>query len=53
MVRADARRITQEFIQVRAARMCNTLLPVEAEYFEYHWCTRVTNEMWAMESEFC
>jgi hypothetical protein len=32
MVRADARRITQGFIQVQSARMCNTLRPVEAEY---------------------
>jgi hypothetical protein len=32
MVRADARQITQEFIKVRAARMRNTLLPIEAEY---------------------
>jgi hypothetical protein len=39
MVRADARRITQGFIQVRAARMRNTLL-VEAEYLSItgvHW----------------
>jgi hypothetical protein len=33
MVCADARRITQGFIQVRAARMRNTLRPIEAEYF--------------------
>jgi hypothetical protein len=32
MVRADARRITQGFIHVRSARMCNTLCPVEVEY---------------------
>jgi hypothetical protein len=32
MVRAGARRITQEFIQVRAAGMRNTLRHVEAEY---------------------
>jgi hypothetical protein len=32
MVRTDARRITQGFVQVQAARMCNTLCPVEAKY---------------------
>jgi hypothetical protein len=32
MLHADARRITQGFIQVRAARMRNTLLPVDAGY---------------------
>jgi hypothetical protein len=32
MVRADAHRITQGFIHVRAARMRNNLRPVEAEY---------------------
>lgn len=32
MVRADARQITQGFMQVWAARMCNTLRPIEAEY---------------------
>lgn len=32
MVHAGIRRSIQEFIQVQAAEMCNTLLPVEAEY---------------------
>jgi hypothetical protein len=32
MVRMGARRITQEFIKVRAAGMRNTLHPVEDEY---------------------
>jgi hypothetical protein len=32
MVRMGARQITREFIQVRAARMCNTLCPIEDEY---------------------
>jgi hypothetical protein len=31
MVRASAHWITQEFIQVWVARMCNTLLPVETK----------------------
>jgi hypothetical protein len=32
MIRAGARQITQKFIHVRAAGMCNTLRHVEAEY---------------------
>ena len=32
MVRVGARQITQEFIQVQAAEVRNTLLPVKAEY---------------------
>jgi hypothetical protein len=33
MVRAGARPIAQGFIQVRADRMCNNLLPVEVVYW--------------------
>jgi hypothetical protein len=35
MVHPDARQITHRFIQVWAARMRNTLLPVEAKYLSF------------------
>jgi hypothetical protein len=52
MVRAGAHRITQGFIQVRAARTRNTLLPVEDVYLKFHWCSHITSELRVVEDEF-
>jgi hypothetical protein len=49
MVRANAHRNTREFILVRAARMCNTLRPVNVEYC---WCAQVTDELCVVMDEF-